>query len=119
MSIRKALKDAEHPYVMVSKRWVNDLTISPKVKGMMLYILSKPDTWRIHERELMKSLGIGRDAVRSGLFEMQKAGYLTIIKKHGVQGRFGSNDYELTEDSTVSGFPTRETRRIVSNESSK
>ena len=119
MSIRKAMKDAEHPYVMVSKRWVNDLAISPKTKGMMLYILSKPDTWRIRERELMKSLGIGRDAVRTGLAEMEKAGYLRVMKVHGKKGRFGSNDYELTEDSTVSGYPTRETRHLVSNEYNK
>lgn len=116
MSIRKALKDAEHPYVMVSKKWVNDLSLSPRAKGMMLYIISKPDIWRIQERELMKSLNMGRNAVRAGLKEMIDAGYLKVIKVHGEKGRFGSNDYELSEDPTVSRFPTRISGRIVSNE---
>jgi hypothetical protein len=73
--IRRA-HNRENPYALIAKAAVNDSRLSFKALGILVYILSKPDDWKTYARELAKSHDDGRDAVLSGLKELEQCGYL-------------------------------------------
>ncbi|MEV2909470.1 helix-turn-helix domain-containing protein [Paenibacillus larvae] len=71
----------ENPYVMIDKYGFNDERLSWKAKGLLGYLLSKPDDWQIYECDLIKQSADGRDSVRTALRELEKFGYLTRAVK--------------------------------------
>ena len=116
MKIHKAARDAEHPFAMVSKSWINDCNISFKAKGIMVYLISKPDFWKIRECDLVNMSTEGRAAIRSALLELETAGYLNIVNLRQNDGRFGPNDYELWEEPHRVRFSASDNRTDSNNE---
>lgn len=52
----------------------NDL--SWKAKGILAYVLSLPDDWKINMNEIVRNATDGRDSFRSGWKELKDAGYI-------------------------------------------
>lgn len=101
----------ENPYVMIDKFGLNDDRLSWKAKGLLAYLLSKPDDWQIYERELVKRSTDGRDAVRTGLRELEKYGYMSRRQLRNEDGSFSGMEYivyerpiEITESEAVNGI---------------
>lgn len=97
----------ENPYVMIDKYGLNDERLSWKAKGLLAYLLSKPDDWQVYERDLIKRATDGRDAVRTAMRELEAHGYLSRRQIRGENGSFGHMEYivyerpiveEITED---------------------
>lgn len=55
---------------------LRDPRLSWKAKGIAAYLLSKPKGWRIWTADLIKRSTDGRDAVLTGLAELETCGYL-------------------------------------------
>jgi hypothetical protein len=87
----------ENPYVMIDKFGLNDERLSWKAKGLLAYLLSKPDNWQIYERELIKRSKDGRDSVRAGLRELEKFGYISRRQLRNEDGSFSSMEYIVYE----------------------
>jgi hypothetical protein len=93
---------------------VNDNSLSFKAKGIAVYILSKPDTWRIDAASLARIAGPdGRAAILAGLAELEASGYLVRRRHQGPDGKWSSSStlYESPEDAADDsepkcGFPT-------------
>lgn len=95
---------------------IRDSRISWKALGILVYVLSLPDYWRLRLSHLAeaKEVSSGRDATRAGLKELQKAGYLHIQRERGERGMFTRTtwlvtdrpwDWDLESDSPRSDFP--------------
>lgn len=93
---------------------VGDKRLTLKTKGLMAVLLSRPDDWHFSVAGLAAFCGVGKDAIRSALGELEAAGYLT---REAIRegGKFAGTEYiirdhaEPAEDgpvSPVSGFPT-------------
>ncbi len=93
-TIIRVAKNADNPFVMVDKRVLEDPRLSWKAKGLMGYMLSRPDNWRISLEDLIQRATEGRDAVRTGLEELEYAGYVVRRRTHNPDGTFGP--FELT-----------------------
>lgn len=83
---------------------VRDPRLSWKALGLLVYILSLPDDFRLHLKYLTKQKPTGRDGTRAGLKELEAAGYLTI-RRERRSGRFAQVIWDVT-DSPAGGFPT-------------
>ena len=70
-------------------------SLSLKAKGLLCVILSLPEDWDYTVGGLATICGTGRDAIRSGLQELEAAGYLTREQAHGQGGKFGGNVYVI------------------------
>lgn len=70
-------------------------SLSLKAKGLLCVILSLPEDWDYSVGGLATICGTGRDAIRSGLQELEQAGYLTREQAHGQGGKFGGNVYVI------------------------
>lgn len=75
-TIIRTAKNRENPYVMINKHFLSDERLSWKAKGLLAYLLSKPDDWRVLVVDLIKQSKDGEKAVRSGLNELEQCGYL-------------------------------------------
>lgn len=91
-------KRRENPFVMVDKNIIYDKRISWKAKGLMTYLLSRPDGWTFYLDEITNNSTDGRDGVRTGLNELEKYGYLVRIKTRNKDGLFSGMIWEIYEE---------------------
>lgn len=78
----------------VPNELIEDPALSWKAKGLWAYLHSRPDGWQVYEADLIKRAKDGRDAVRSGLAELEAQGYLER-RAAREDGRFSGTEYWL------------------------
>lgn len=89
-------KNKENPYLVINKYPINDPNISWRAKGVLAYLLSKPDGWQVREQDIVNHAKDGRDAVRATIKELVRAGY--VQKQRKVDGwKFGNMEYFVHE----------------------
>ncbi|WP_318549346.1 DnaD domain protein [Geobacillus thermoleovorans] len=101
MSVIRVRK-RDNPFVQIDRAVFEDERISWKAKGMLGYLLSKPDNWQVYIADLENKSKDGRDAVRSGLKELEETGYIRRTKKRNNKGRFEGWEYEVYETPVFS-----------------
>lgn len=103
MTMFRISKDKNNPYVIVNKGFVNDASLSWKAKGVLLYLLSKPDDWQVYESDIVKHSTDGRDSVRTALSELITCGYIKRTRKRDELGRLSGYEYVVSEVPDQSG----------------
>ncbi|KKB24956.1 conserved phage C-terminal domain-containing protein [Staphylococcus carnosus] len=84
-------------FVTVHKDFIHDFNISWKAKGILLYLLSRPDDWKIYETELKKHATDGRDSLRTEIKELEEAGYICRTRIRDEKGHFKEYEYQVFE----------------------
>ena len=97
MATIRAIK-ASGDFVVMHKGFLRDPNLSAKAKGVMAYILSLPDDWKIHIDELTTHFKDGRDSIRKAIKELQEAGYIERVRIRDENGKFKGWEYLLYED---------------------
>lgn len=84
-TIFRVVKSKDNPYVMIDRRPIENTTLSFKAKGILTYLLSRPDGWEVSVADLIKRGTDGEKAVRAGLKELKDAGHMkyTTSRKAG------------------------------------
>lgn len=104
-----------HRFTILPNEALNDERLSWKARGLLAFLLSKPDHWRTTSAHLAKVAPDGRDAVRAGLTELEDAGYLVRRKYRDERGRWKQDTYVYDNpehhvdnpvDSPVGNSPT-------------
>jgi len=85
-------------YVIISKVPLEDERLSWKARGLLAYLLSKPDNWSVIVAHLVKQAPDGRSAVMAGLQELETAGYLVRKRTRDDEGRYDGTDSEIYEE---------------------
>ena len=127
MGTYRIRKDKNNPYVMMNKEFLSNENLSFKAKGILSYLLSKPDDWKVYENDLVNQSKDGKTAVRSGLKELREQGYIVRTQKRTKEGKFDGYDYDVFEypisnnaqndkELTEAGFPKTDNRKVVSND---
>jgi len=96
MTIIRIEKDKANPYVMISKEPLQNATLTWKAKGLLSYLLSLPDDWKINITDLQNRAKDGRDSVANTINELIAAGYI-IREKARATGKFDGYDYVVYE----------------------
>lgn len=102
-------KKRVNPFVQIDKNILSDKQLSWKAKGILVYLLSKPDDWVTYLTDIENQSTDGRDSVSSGVKELLSAGYLER-KQLREKGRFKGWEYSVYEcpnvsESTENGKP--------------
>ncbi|MEB6059560.1 conserved phage C-terminal domain-containing protein [Staphylococcus pseudoxylosus] len=84
-------------FVMVHKNFIHDSNLSWKAKGILLYLLSRPDDWQIYETELEKHSSDGLSGLKSGIKELEEIGYIQRNRKRDENGRLNGYEYLVYE----------------------
>lgn len=75
MIIRAKHDGKTHPYVIVSRKLIQDNQLAYGPKCLLLLMLSYPDTWNFTEKFLAEALGEPISTTRSWLNMLKDAGY--------------------------------------------
>jgi hypothetical protein len=86
-TIFRIIKNAENPFVMMDKRALMDPALTYKAKGILAYLLSRPDNWTINISDVINHSPDGEYAVRSGVKELIDAGYVRRIPERDEKKR--------------------------------
>ena len=95
--IRREPKDAEHPYTMINNAVIEDPDLSLKAKGLLTYLLSKPDDWKFYVDQLSRCLKEHRNTIARVMQELIDAGYCERTEIRGKDGKFAGYDYDVYE----------------------
>ncbi|HEX3052228.1 MAG TPA: hypothetical protein VHP83_16330 [Aggregatilineaceae bacterium] len=98
-TIVRAPRDEEHPHYKGTRESAQNESLSWEARGVLAYLLSKPDDWEIVPRNLQQ--GCGRDKVYAILKELKDAGYLRREYVRSDEGKFGGVVYRLYEDNVA------------------
>jgi DnaD/phage-associated family protein len=66
----------QFPYVITDRRPVDNPKLSYKAKGILTYLLSRPDGWEVNVPDLVNHSTDGAASIRTGLKELRDAGHI-------------------------------------------
>jgi len=128
-AIVRVRHDTNHPYTVIANDLLQNAALSFAARGMMCYLLSKPDNWQMRMTDLVAASPAGREATQAIIKELIAAGYIERSSEP-VNGQHGQFCYvtivhespvavngEAVSGATVNGFTVNgEPVRIISNE---
>jgi hypothetical protein len=104
-------------FTVLPNAMLEDRSMSIDTRGMMAYLLSRPDDWEVRHDALCRTLSVTSERLRRMIREGLEAGYITRdeAQPRDTLNRFTSYDY-VVEDAPqnkvpVTGFPSTETRQ--------
>ena len=108
-------------YTVMSNYHLRDKSLSLKAKGLLSQMLSLPEDWDYTLSGLAVINRESKDAIRSAVNELEKAGYIKRRQTTDAGGKFSANEYVIHErpvteeppenekpslEKPLSGFPT-------------
>ena len=106
-------------YTVMSNYHLRDKSLSLKAKGLLSQMLSLPEDWDYTLSGLAVINRESKDAIRSAVNELEKAGYIKRRQTTDAGGKFSANEYVIYERPVteeppaqplplkpLSGFPT-------------
>jgi hypothetical protein len=110
MSIIRIKKERE--YVSIANAILQNKNLTWEARGIMAYLLSKPDGWECRNYDLVNQGPAGKHIIQRVLKELQKAGYIHRYQKSdGHKIEWVTEIYETPELNTASrntDFPPAE-----------
>ena len=95
-------------FVQIQNSMFEDDRLSWKAKGLLGYLLSRPDGWKVNVLDLVKRSTDGEKSVRAGTKELREFGYLAFhkIKENGkfIGTVWEYDDVPFVEDIDVSPY---------------
>ena len=96
-------------FVTMDKGFLENAALSWKAKGILAYLLSKPDNWKVVVGDVIKHATDGKAAVYNGLAELSRHGYYEKIPIRDGAGQrishWESTVYELPKTENPKKTP--------------
>jgi len=92
--IRKGNKHSN--FVVLDKEGIENPNLSWKAKGLLAYLVSRPDNWHVYIEQLANVGTDGRDSTSGGIKELIEAGYI-VRQRLTENGKFAGYDYTVYE----------------------
>ena len=96
-SIFRIKKNKNNPYVMINKKALSNINLSWKAKGILAYLLSLPNDWKLYVSELSKHATNGTSSLYSGIKELTAKGYISKETIRNDRGQIKSHEYTVHE----------------------
>lgn len=96
-----------HRFVVMDQRAVEDDRLSWAARGLLCYLLSRPDDWKVLVNDLRKRGNLGRDGIYRLLRELRTLGYARFQRVRDKHGRIRGGIYFIREiaDSPYPDLP--------------
>jgi len=109
--IIRVQKSRNNPFVIMDKRPLEDARLSFKAKGILAYLLSRPDDWVVRIADLCNHSPDGPTAVRAAMKELAAQGYAILQTiKDKDSGKIEGKEwiiFENPEEKPTCRFPER------------
>lgn len=84
-------------FVVMDQRAIEDDRLSWAARGLLGYLLSKPDDWKVLVNDLRKRGDLGRDGIYKLLKELRAIGYARFVRLRDRHGRIRGGFYMIRE----------------------
>lgn len=84
-------------FLVIDQRAIEDERLSWAARGLLGYLLSKPDDWKVLVNDLRKRGDLGRDGIYRLLRELRDTGYLRFVRERDRHGRIRGGFYMIRE----------------------
>ena len=88
-------------FTIIDNNFLRDERLSFKAKGLFMYMWSQSNDWNFYVNELSSHAKDGRNAVMTGLEELENYGYLKRKRVRNAQGQLKETEYVLSETPTL------------------
>ena len=89
--------DKSRDFTVVANCVFKDRSLSAKAKGILVEMLSLPESWDYTLKGLTTLFSDGIDSIRQGINELEKHGYIVRERKRDAKGRLGGMEYVIYE----------------------
>src|SRR4030067_741673 len=93
-TIFRVIHDPNNPYVILDKRPLEKPYMSWKAKGVLAYLLSRPDDWTVRLGDLAKRSTDKAHATRMALRELVMVGHAKQVEYRREDGTYAGTAYE-------------------------
>lgn len=83
-------------FTIIENAWLRDPRLTWKAKGLLAYIASHAAGHRLTREQMLAEGADGKDALISGLMELEERGYLVRRRVRGEGGKITGTDYLLS-----------------------
>jgi DnaD/phage-associated family protein len=115
-TIFRVVHDPNNPYVIIDKRPFEKPYMSWKAKGLLGYLLSRPDDWTVRLGDLVKRSTDKMHATRQALRELVMVGHMRQVEYRHENGKYAGTVYEVHElplyENPLAVFPKAEKRTL-------
>ena len=94
------IRKKRHNFVMIDNSVFNDKRLSWKAKGILAYLLSKPNGWQVIIKDIVKHSTDGVASVYAGLRELKEFGYYSKTPIRNEKGKISEWQSVIYEDPT-------------------
>lgn len=115
-------------FTVLDNTFIKDTSLSWKAKGVMTYLLSLPEDWKVNFCEIEKHACDGRDSLRSAIKELREKGYLVVEQTRNEKGLFTETVYKIIEkpqteipfaDNPLADEPHAENPKLLNTNNNK
>lgn len=76
----------EIQYTTIYNDCINDEKLSAESLAILIYVMSKPENWKINIKNISNRYNIGRDKVRNSINNLREAGYMKRVRRRKKDG---------------------------------
>ena len=87
--------DKSRDFTVVANCVFKDRSLSAKAKGILVEMLSLPESWDYTLKGLTTLFSDGIDSIRQGINELEKHGCIVRERKRDARGRLGGMEYVI------------------------
>lgn len=99
--------ERRNKFTVVPNEVARDSRLSYRARGVLVELLSRPDSWSARSEHLVAHGKEGRDAIRTALRELETVGYLDRQKEQNERGQWVTVTVvrDHVDGATEDGFP--------------
>ncbi len=75
-------------FTVVGRELINDSRLSFRARGVLIWLLDKPDGWHFNSEAMAREAKEGREAIRTALRELADLGYIVRSKEQDARGHW-------------------------------
>lgn len=91
-------KRKKNGFTQVSNQLIEDSRLSWKAKGILIYLLSRPNNWKVNKSDLERRATEGKASLDSGIEELKEMGYLHIYRNRLENGQIDGWVWEYDDE---------------------
>jgi len=84
-------------FLIIDQRAVEDTRLFWAARGLLGYLLSRPDDWKVLVKDLQRRGDLRRDGIYKLLKELREAGYVRFQRARDHEGRIRGGTYYVSE----------------------
>jgi len=91
------VKKRPHGFVIIDRRTLADERLSWAARGLLAYLLSLPDDWKVRTEHLAGQAPCSDYRLRQALSELQACGYARVERRRREDGKLDGSEWIITE----------------------